>query len=37
MEFFQFHIAKILVDILLYLIGVITLTIFYIFIFKIKK
>ena len=36
-EFLQFHISKILVDILLYLLGVIALTIFYIILFKNDK
>ena len=34
MGFIYFHISKILVDILLYLLGVIALTIFYIILFK---
>ena len=37
MEFLQFHISKILVDILLYLLGVIALTIFYKILFKNDK
>ena len=37
MEFLQFHISKILVDILLYLLGVIALTIFFKILFKKDK
>ena len=37
MEFIYFHISKILVDILLFLLGAITLTIFYKILFKNDK
>ena len=37
MEFIYFHISKILVDILLFLLGVIALTIFYKILFKNDK
>ena len=37
MEFLQFHISKILVDIFLYSLGVIALIIFYIILFKNDK